>query len=107
MLTAGSGIVTYIINQHALNIAIASICGFTAAQITAGIFYQANKKKGWFFKVNVSDLFAIVTDSIVFQFIAFGSIIPLVTAGQVAIKFAGGLLWYWILFKKVRIQDKL
>jgi hypothetical protein len=108
LLTAGSGIVTYIINHNAANIALGSICGFTAAQLGAGIFYQIFKKKAnWFFKINVSDLIAIVFDSICFQFIAFNIINPSVTAGQVAIKFAGGLLWYWILFKRIKIQNKL
>lgn len=107
LLTAASGLVTFIINHDALYIAIASISGFTAAQAGAGIFYQYNKRKSWFFKVNLSDLIAICFDSIVFQLIAFATIAPLITTGQVVIKFAGGLLWYFILFKLIKIQNKL
>lgn len=107
LLTVASGILTFIINRDALNIAVASVSGFSAAQVAAGIFYQANKSKSWFFKVNISDLCAIVFDSIVFQYIAFHGINPSVTLGQVVIKFTGGLLWYWIIFKYFKLQEKL
>lgn len=109
LLTLASGVITYLINSHAFNIAFASISGFTAAQITAGIFYQIVKAKNktYFIKVNGSDLVGIISDSLLFQFIAFGSIIPLVTIGQVLIKFAGGLVWYWILFHRIKIQNKI
>lgn len=97
---------TYALNTDAKLIAIASITGFTSAQIAAGIFYQFNKDKSWFFKVNVSDLLAIIADSIVFQLVAFGHTDSLVTLGQIAIKFTGGLLWYYILFKKIKLQNR-
>jgi hypothetical protein len=32
---------------------------------------------------------------------------PLVTTGQVLVKILGGLLWYWIFFVKLKIQNKL
>lgn len=99
-LTILAGCLTFLINNSALYIALASFSGFTAAQISAGIFYQMNKSKSWFYKVNVSDLIAIVFDSIVFQLVAFSSIAPGVTLGQIVIKFLGGLMWYFILKNK-------
>lgn len=107
VLVVLSSICTVLINQGAINIAEASVGGFTAAQIGAGIFYQKNKSKSWFFKVNISDLIAIVFDSLVFQFIAFHNINPFITIGQIVIKFIGGLLWYYILFKKLKIYEKI
>lgn len=107
ILTCISGLITYFINRNTVHIAIGSVFGFTAAQIGAGIYYQLNKKRSWFAKVNGSDLVAIMFDSIVFQFVVFGSINPLVTIGQIVIKFTGGLVWYWILFHRIKIQDKL
>lgn len=99
-LTILASVITYLLN--APYIAAASMCGFTAAQIGAGIFYQLNKKnKSWFFKVNISDLIAIVLDSFIFQLIAFNGLNLVVTGGQILIKFAGGLLWFYILFKKL------
>ena len=106
LLTIVSGIITCIINSTAINIALASFCGFMAAQVGAGVFYQLNKKKSWFFKVNISDLLAIVCDSFVFQLVAFAGIDIYITTGQIIIKFLGGLLWYFILFKKIKIQRK-
>lgn len=82
-----------------MNIAVASLLGFTAAQITSGILYQLLIKQPTFIKVNGSDIVAIVFDSIVFQLIAFGMFNENVTIGQIIIKFTGGLIWYFIIFK--------
>lgn len=98
-LTILSGCITFLINNGALNIALASFLGFAAAQLGAGIFYQRNKNKSWFYKVNISDLVAIVFDSVVFQLVGFGTLNIYVTTGQVIIKFLGGLMWYFILKK--------
>lgn len=106
-LTLLSGLITFAINSAALNIALASFAGFAAAQVGAGIFYQRNKKASWFYKVNVSDLLAIVFDSIVFQLVAFSALDITVTGGQVVIKFLGGLLWYFILFRCLQLDKKL
>lgn len=99
--------ITYSMNKSYENIAISSAAGFTSAQVTSGLFYQLSKGKSYFFKVNLSDLLAITTDSILFQLIAFSAINPFITIGQIAVKFAGGLLWYYILFKRLRIHEKV
>jgi uncharacterized PurR-regulated membrane protein YhhQ (DUF165 family) len=93
-----SSLITYAINSDAANIALGSVGGFIAAQISAGLFYQAFLKKSYFIKVNGSDALAIVFDSIVFQVIAFGAISVPITASQIALKMLGGLFWYWIIF---------
>ena len=100
LLTIASSLVTILINFSALNIALGSALGFTAAQITAGIFYQLNINRSSFIKVNGSDFVAIVFDSIVFQYIAFSILDWKITLGQVVIKLIGGLIWYFIIFKK-------
>lgn len=107
LLTVCAASITWIINYYAKWIAIASVCGLCAAQTFAGAFYQLIKySKNWFFKVNVSDLIAIVFDSIVFQLIAFSTFNIGITAGQIAIKFGGGLFWYYIIFKKLKLHEK-
>lgn len=108
-LTLCAALVTVWIYPEAINIAKGSIAGFVAAQITAGIFYQTVKRrsKSYLLKVNMSDLVAVIFDSIVFQLIAFGILIPFVTLGQIGIKFVGGLLWYFILFEMIGIQYKI
>ena len=100
-----SSSVTYLINHNTINIAIASVCGFISAQIVAGIFYQAYLKQSYFIKVNGSDFLAIIFDSVVFQFIAFGELNLIVMGLQITLKIIGGLFWYWIFFKKYKIQN--
>ncbi len=102
-----AGFLTFLINNNARNIAFGSVCGFLAAITSASIFYQLVKQRSWFTKVLGSDFLAVIFDSTVFQLIAFGSIAPAIAIGQVAIKFAGGLFWYYILFKRFKIQNRL
>lgn len=106
-LTLAAAYFTISINRDAKNIARASVLGFTAAQIVAGIVYQFFKRKGtgFFLKVNVSDLFAVIADSIVFQFVAFNSVVWYILVVQICIKFVGGLFWYYIIFK-TKIYEK-
>lgn len=104
-LTVAAAGITMLINRDATRVALGSIAGFTAAQFFAGAFYQNVKREGsWFLKVNISDLIAIVFDSIAFQLVAFATVNPLVMVGQMCIKFAGGLLWYFIIFKWTKIH---
>jgi len=105
-LVCVSSLITYLINQDAQHIAFASIGGFISAQIVAGIFYQSFIKQSFFIKVNGSDAIGIIFDSLVFQIIAFRIITPYITASQIFLKMVGGLFWYWIIFKKLKLQDK-
>lgn len=100
LLTLAASLITILINSSALDIALASVCGFTAAQIFAGIYYQLNIRAPLIIKVNGSDLVGIVADSVIFQHVAFGGFDLKVMAGQMIIKFIGGLIWYFIIFKK-------
>lgn len=104
LLTVVSGIVTFIINHEALNIALASFAGIVAVQIFAGIFYQMFMQKSYFFKVNLSDLIAIIVDSIAFQLVAFGTVNFEVTGGQMLIKAVGGLFWFYVIFKILKFD---
>lgn len=105
-LVCVSSLITYLINQDAQNIAYASVGGFVSAQIVAGVFYQSFINRSYFIKVNGSDALGIIFDSIIFQIIAFGIITPYITISQILLKMAGGLFWYWLIFKKLKLQDK-
>jgi hypothetical protein len=94
-----AALLTVLINANALKIAFASVLGFTAAQLTAGTFYQLVINRSKFVKINGSDLVAIAFDSLVFQFVAFSFFNYKVALGQIAVKLAGGLLWYFVIFK--------
>jgi len=106
-LVSLASLVTYYINQDSMNIALGSVFGFSCAQLFAGIFYQFFIKKSYFIKVNGSDFIGIIVDSIVFQLVAFNSIDSGITISQILMKVLGGLFWYWIFFKVIKIQNKL
>jgi uncharacterized PurR-regulated membrane protein YhhQ (DUF165 family) len=105
LLTVAAAAITVALNWNAINIAAASVLGFIAAQIGGGVFYQANKYRSFFFKVNISDLVCIVLDSVVFQVVAFSMFSAEITGMQILIKFLGGLVWYLILFRALKLQD--
>jgi uncharacterized PurR-regulated membrane protein YhhQ (DUF165 family) len=102
-----SSVATFLINFDTFWIAVASAVGFIAAQIAAGIFYQSFIKRSFFLKVNGSDFVAIVVDSIIFQLIAFGMMNWWVMSGQIILKIFGGLFWFWIIFTKLKLGEKI
>jgi uncharacterized PurR-regulated membrane protein YhhQ (DUF165 family) len=106
LIVLSASVLTFLINFNAQNIAIGSAGGFIAAQIFAGIFYQLFIKKSYFIKVNGSDAVGILVDSIVFQFLAFGTFNIYIMISQFILKIFGGLFWYWILFVKLKLQPK-
>lgn len=106
LLVITASLITYIINVESKNIALGSSLGFISAQIVAGIFYQKFISKSFFFKVNGSDAIGIFVDSFMFQLIAFQSINYNITITQFILKIIGGLFWYWVFFKKLKIQNK-
>ena len=101
-----ASVATYLLNRGTENIAYGSAFGFIAAQIAAGVFYQAFIHKKFFFKVNGSDAIAILVDSIVFQLVAFGTIDMFVSTTQFVLKIIGGLFWYWVIFVKYKLHEK-
>jgi uncharacterized PurR-regulated membrane protein YhhQ (DUF165 family) len=106
LIVISASLITFVINKDALNIALGSSIGFILSQIFAGIFYQVFIKKSYFIKVNGSDAVGILIDSIAFQLIAFGIIDYKIMASQFILKRIGGLFWYWIIFKKLKLQEK-
>lgn len=102
-LVIAASLITYLINKQSINIALGSAFGFISAQIIAGLFYQAFIKRNYFIKVNGSDLVGIISDSIVFQLIAFSFVDIKISLGQIVLKMVGGLFWYWVIFKKLKL----
>lgn len=100
-------ICTYVINSGAGSIALGSVAGFIFAGIVGSIVYQILIYKRAFYKVNGSDFAALITDSILFQLVAFNSVVWAVTSGQIVVKILGGLLWYYVLFVRFRLLKKI
>lgn len=97
-LLIGSGsALSWLLNQNAKQVAIASFAAFAAAACVDTLVYHLLRDKAHLFKVNGSNIFSAAVDSLVFPTLAFGGFLPWVTLGQFAAKVLGGLLWSFIL----------
>jgi uncharacterized PurR-regulated membrane protein YhhQ (DUF165 family) len=95
-LIVTTGLLTYLLNPSAGQIAIASATAFTAAAIVDwGTF--ARLKGSWLFRANGSNVAGAAVDSILFPTIAFGAFMPQIVFAQFIAKVGGGALWAWIL----------
>ena len=91
LIAVGSGI-SYLLNRNAGMIAIASLTAFGVAGVVDAVIYQFLHDKKWMVKVNGSNLFSALADSLVFPTIAFGGFLPLIVLGQFAAKVTGGFI---------------
>lgn len=98
LIAVGSGI-SYLLNKDAGSIALASLAAFGAAGLVDALVYQYLHDKPWMVKVNGSNIFSALADSLVFPTIAFGGFLPLIVLGQFAAKVTGGFIWSWIISK--------
>lgn len=98
LIAAGSGI-SYLLNKDAGIIALASLVAFAVAGAVDALVYQYLHDKAWMWKVNGSNVFSALADSMIFPTIAFGGIMPLIMLGQFAAKVSGGFIWSWIIAK--------
>lgn len=98
LIAVGSGI-SYLLNRNAGMIAVASLAAFGVAGVVDAIVYQFLHDKKWMVKVNGSNIFSALADSLVFPTIAFGGFLPLIVLGQFTAKVAGGFIWSWIIAK--------
>jgi len=98
LIALGSGI-SYLLNRNAGMIAIASLAAFGVAGLVDAIVYQYLHDKKWMVRVNGSNIFSAMADSLVFPTIAFGGFLPLIVLAQFAAKVSGGFIWSWIIAK--------
>lgn len=98
LIATGSGI-SYLLNKDAGTIALASLVAFAVAGAVDALVYQYLRDKTWLVKVNGSNVFSALADSMIFPTIAFGGILPLIMLGQFAAKVSGGFIWSWIIAK--------
>ena len=105
LISAGS-IITYIINQNAARIAIASVIAFTCAALADTIIYSRLIRKTFLIKSNSSNIAGALVDSILFPTVAFGVLMPWIILGQFAAKTAGGFVWS-LLLNKIRERKEV
>lgn len=95
-LIASTGVLTYLLNPAAGQIAVASASAFTAAAlIDWGVFMRLGGS--WLRRANVSNAAGAAVDSLVFPTIAFGALMPGIVAAQFVAKVAGGAVWAYLL----------
>lgn len=100
LLIASGSLISYAINHSAGRIAVASFVAFMLAAIVDTLTYQFLHRRAYLVKVNGSNIFSALVDSLTFPTIAFGGFLPLVTLGQFAAKVIGGAIWAYILMPK-------
>lgn len=99
LITSG-GLVSYLLNRDAGQIALASTVAFTAAALVDGIVYHLLRRRPFLVRANGSNIPGAAVDSIVFPTLAFGGFLPWITLGQFAAKVAGGFVWSLILNRR-------
>jgi len=98
VMIVSAGVVTFILNPAALQLAIASSVAFTCAALTNwGLFVWF--KGTWLYRVNGSNVFAAGVDSLLFPTLAFGIIMPGIVLLQFAAKIIGGGIWSIVLYQ--------
>jgi uncharacterized PurR-regulated membrane protein YhhQ (DUF165 family) len=96
----GTGaLVSYLVNNDAQQIAIASCVAFAAAETADGLLYHAARRLPWLERSNLSNLLGAAVDSIVFPWIAFNGFMWAITFGQFSAKVAGGVLFSLLLLR--------
>lgn len=100
LLIAFGSLITYAINRNAGDVAKASFIAFACAALADTIVYQILHERNYLVKVNGSNVFGALADSLIFPTLAFGGFMPLVTLGQFIAKVAGGAIWAYLLRKK-------
>jgi uncharacterized PurR-regulated membrane protein YhhQ (DUF165 family) len=97
VLIASGSLLSFLLNRNAGTIALASLAAFAGAGVVDALVYQFLHDKAWLVKVNGSNIFSAMADSMIFPTIAFGAIMPLIMLGQFAAKVLGGFIWSWII----------
>lgn len=103
-LIATGSVLSWLLNQNAAQIALASFVAFAAASVVDTVAYHMLRRRVWWQRANGSNVLSAAVDSVLFPQIAFGAFLPLIVAGQFAAKVTGGFLWS-LLLGRVRVQE--
>jgi hypothetical protein len=101
----GTGsLLSWFLNRGAGQIALASFVAFAVAGMFDALVYHFMRDSKWLIRVNGSNVFSAMADSLIFPTIAFGSFLPLIVLGQFAAKVSGGFLWA-LLINRFRSRE--
>lgn len=101
LLIASTGLLTWLLNPGASQIAFASAVAFTTASVADWAVFRSIKGK-WMIRSNASNAVGATVDSFVFPTIAFGVILPHIIVMQWLAKVSGGFLWSIIFNSHMR-----
>lgn len=96
-LIVGAGVVSYLLNPAAGQIAIASAVAFTAAGLVNAMVYHWLLKLPFLARVNASNAPAAAADTLIFTALAFGAWMPAIATLQFMAKIGGGFLWSLVI----------
>lgn len=100
-LIAATGALTFALNPAAGNIAVASAVAFTAAALVDwSVFIRL--PGSWLRRANGSNVAGAAVDSLIFPTLAFGVLMPHIVALQFIAKVSGGVIWAWLLNRKIQ-----
>jgi queuosine precursor transporter len=97
LLIISGSFLSWLLNRNAGMIAVASCAAFACAALIDAVVYQLLHQRSYMIKVNGSNVFGALVDSLVFPTIAFGVFLPWVTLGQFVAKVTGGAIWAYFL----------
>lgn len=97
LLIAAGSVISYLLNQNAAQIALASFVAFACAAVADTVTYHLLRRRVWWQRVNGSNVVSAAVDSVLFPTIAFGALLPAIVLGQFVAKVAGGAVWSWLL----------
>lgn len=96
-LIAAGGVLSYLLNPAAGQIAMASSVSFVVAAIADAIAYGWLQRHPWLVRSNGSNLAGAALDSILFPWLAFGVLMPGIVLAQFVAKVGGGFVWSILL----------
>lgn len=96
VIVAG-GIITWLVNPAAQQIAIASAVAFSVSALADWAAYTALRSRPWLQRSNGSNVVGAAVDSVIFPTLAFGVFLPTIIALQFAAKVGGGFIWSFVL----------
>jgi len=99
LLIASGSVLSWLLNQNAAQVAVASFVAFAAAAVVDTVAYHLLRNRVWWQRVNGSNVVSAAVDSVIFPTLAFGALLPVIVLGQFAAKVLGGALWSVVLGK--------